>query len=668
MSLLDLVREIGRINISISESIRDVEILSTADGGDFFAQSVREAHGQLISARLTLDDFVTKGKKRLNVMIEQYVSLTLRLSDLIGHAHALADSLPGNIVNELEQALQALYDAFNELKLGRPFPTSDRLAPSRPSVPHFVHSLTTLAAEMRGFVGSAGGAANVSLLRSALESAVRVLTACIGVARSPLEVDTSRQGVTEPVMWALRAPLIATAFLAAEADPAAWFICRKTKLAQDSMNRSVERHDEAMGEYRLFEGRLFGTGPNVSRQFDSMARGSWTMTPCWVRLPAVSKFETYLGSQAAVTARGLYVWGSNVHNKFGLVTREEFFPTRRLLSSTAVDVAVGAELAFIKDIPGDGGPPAWHVMAGEGQGWVRVDSLDGAGVTRITCCEGVSFAFTDDGQLLTAGDNEFGQLGRPAPPHDPTFAPVDLPAAFAPHRARCSSGSVFVTDVDGRCLAWGQNECDCLGLGDSAPDLDTVPAPLELPFPVTSVISSGASSVFISDGHILMAGDNTHHLCPFPAARLHMPTEVIYPWPVARIATGWGSMFVMNVDGMWFALGNNAMGKLGVGSAAAVVPSLVPLRLPGITWILPGEFTTFFMTPSDFFIAGDVSDGGTFTDSVGRPATASVPEKMPPVIAGPVDGHHGRGKDIIYHVPHMGAFRSSFIDSGHLVL
>lgn len=195
----------------------------------------------------------------------------------------------------------------------------------------------------------------------------------------------------------------------------------------------------------------------------------------------------------------------------------------------------------------------------------EVEVLRGVRIAAVAAADDTSYCITQDGRLLSFGDNSLGQLGRPeraegehTAPHDAAPWEVHAPRASDPGRdlrfRRVAAGlghAVAVTGA-GNLLAWGWNCASQLGLGDPGEAEDVV----GVPRPVFGVACSRAALVAAGRVHSVLVNDDVAH------DRGTTVTAFGRRWPCQTMVHTWGSA---------------ANGRLGTGTYEdSAFPELVP--------------------------------------------------------------------------------------------
>jgi alpha-tubulin suppressor-like RCC1 family protein len=176
----------------------------------------------------------------------------------------------------------------------------------------------------------------------------------------------------------------------------------------------------------------------------------------------------------------------------------------------------------------------------------EVELLRGVKLSSIACGMDTTYAITQDGRLLSFGDNSLGQLGRPdvdgknnftAAPKDASTWEVCVKREsnraknvkfrkIAPGLGHC-----LAVTGGGSVISWGWNAASQVGLGEDADEKDIVYSP-KLIFGVAKNRSAmiGAGRV-----HSVLITDELHQ------EKAEMPTAFGRTWPFLSMAYTWGS-------------------------------------------------------------------------------------------------------------------------------
>ena len=212
-----------------------------------------------------------------------------------------------------------------------------------------------------------------------------------------------------------------------------------------------------------------------------------------------------------------------------------------------------------------------------------------------------SAAVTATGELLTFGDNSFGQLGRSSSgPTDFVPAPVVLPGATG-GVVQVATGHQFtlaLTDT-GQIYAFGSNVFGQLGILTNAGTTSPNPTPTLVAMPPTMSgtvvkIAVGPYTAFAatSAGEVYSWGHNPTWELGYnnnsdPNTANPVPTLIpSISGQVAEIAAGAGHTLVLLTTGQLYGFGGNGNGELanltaGTGPGFMTLP--LPMAIPGLT-------------------------------------------------------------------------------------
>ena len=192
----------------------------------------------------------------------------------------------------------------------------------------------------------------------------------------------------------------------------------------------------------------------------------------------------------------------------------------------------------------------------------EIEMLRGVKISSVTCGMDSTYFITQDGRLLSLGDNSLGQLGRT---QDAEKERRD-PGAWEVHVGRESNaakdvkfkrvgaglGHVVATTVGGNVLSFGWNTAAQLGLGEPGEDAETVYQPTF----IFGVSNCRTAKVAAGRTHSVLINDDIVH------EKSTMPTAFGLSWPCLTMCHTWGSA---------------ANGRLGTGTYEdAPFPELLP--------------------------------------------------------------------------------------------
>jgi alpha-tubulin suppressor-like RCC1 family protein len=223
------------------------------------------------------------------------------------------------------------------------------------------------------------------------------------------------------------------------------------------------------------------------------------------------------------------------------------------------------------------------------------------------------FLLTKDGDLFTAGDNAYGQLGTGGTTDRYMLAKVSTLGPDATHNGTStqiagfhvgnqtnSAGpieyhSCYAIDTSGRLFVWGYNGSGKLGIGNS-----TNQSYPQLASAVSNIVSvsGGMQSAHCIDssGNMYRTGHNQNGINQGTAVTTWTDTNQDNVYQVCNVDGYYGASTVqafamyLNTSGELYGIGANAIGQLGVGDLTAKS-----------AWTRAGGSTTF----SSFYCAGN---------------------------------------------------------------
>jgi len=225
--------------------------------------------------------------------------------------------------------------------------------------------------------------------------------------------------------------------------------------------------------------------------------------------------------------------------------------------------------------------------------WVPIPT----GVTNWTAVAGgtsCTFALDQSGRLFSCGDNTFRQLGLGNVGVQGLLQPIPFPSGVASWTAVSGGNGTLAISDAGALFGWG-----ALGFTN----LNYVDHPIPIPLPSTALsVAAGRSHfmVLAADGKLRAWGQNDAGQTGVGYASgqgVTNVTEISFPVGVTRwLAVVGGGFHSLGLgdDNNLYAWGANNFGQLGIGSSAAVVPTLTMVAFPtGVTsWkqVAAGEY------------------------------------------------------------------------------
>ncbi len=332
------------------------------------------------------------------------------------------------------------------------------------------------------------------------------------------------------------------------------FLCKKFMLAWNSFQAERETFQSPVVEVTHSNGRVF-----------HRTRAS----PVWhrIRLPPVQQMWGGWGSWFVATDRRCYAWGINSFGRLGVNSKEQIIAQPMRVPVTPRNVQVFDEVTFFQPIRGGD----WL-----GAGWNEYGQLADKG--RPSVCSiptpmpnstnvlswasesGLTVGLLTTGAVV-CGDIEerlpgLRQQGQSGVLH--TLTTLPLPVEGTVDQVAISSSAVFIR-LGSRCFASGWNGYGQLGLD---PSVSNVTWPTELPFPVTDIATFTPNTVFVSNGRVLVCGNNEYNqLSDCGATSLALTPLATPEGPLAVVALGSLCLLAL-VGDVWCGRGMNSDGRL----------------------------------------------------------------------------------------------------------
>ncbi len=363
----------------------------------------------------------------------------------------------------------------------------------------------------------------------------------------------------------------------------------------------------------LKDGTITASGSNVTGSAGVGSGRVW-VDPTPLSLPPVLSIVGVAGSWWAMTAVGVFAWGSNAFGVLGVDS-----PKAIIDRPMKVNIA-GAVVTQISASPG-------LVFLRQPQGWLACGRNDfgqlglghtapvstptyvpgSSAVERFVSGGRSTFAWTAGG-LLGCGRNHGGQLGIGRFTENvPSFTPVVLPDDVKRRVDRVVTNwntSFFL--IGKTCMSCGSNSFGQLGLNIPA---KSIAAPAALPFPVDDVIIETWNTLFIVDGELMACGGNEYmQVHPGAEERIYVPEPLRVPCPVKSITMCRFALFVEAVDGTWYARGCNETSRLGVGYTDDKITEWARVRVDSVKEVCEtAKHRMFFVTEDGMYAEAKMS-------------------------------------------------------------
>lgn len=292
----------------------------------------------------------------------------------------------------------------------------------------------------------------------------------------------------------------------------------------------------------------------------------------WSKKPRLCT-DLALGCSLIVPDKNMFCWGSSIHGELGL-----------------------------------GGIEDEHILAPR-----EVDFQKSTEVTYIACGENHTIVITQNGQLYSCGNNDFGQLG-----HDHGRKRLHLISgleAFVFKKAACGAYHTIAINEWGQLFSWGSNSEGQLGL-------NVINISEHIPRMVktlgTNVIVQVACGIkhvlaLTNNGEIYAWGSNCEGQLGLGSdTNKELKPKLIsslISLPIAFIACGGYHSIAITKSGAVFGWGKNLFGQLGLNDTQIrhVPCQLRTLRNSKVCYAACGEEFSVFLT----------MDGGVFTCGAG---------------------------------------------------
>ncbi|HEY3857566.1 MAG TPA: hypothetical protein VGO67_24555 [Verrucomicrobiae bacterium] len=257
----------------------------------------------------------------------------------------------------------------------------------------------------------------------------------------------------------------------------------------------------------------------------------------------------------------------------------------------------------------------------------RPEVIVSGGVTAVAAGEYFSL-FLQNGALLGMGNNNSGQLGDGT--QTASRVPEIIMGASVIAVSASSYHTLFLTS-DGSLWAIGSDEHGELGDGNTTDDAVTNAERIVIGG-VTAVAAGDFHSLFLkNDGSLWAMGENSSgQLGDGTYSDTNQP-EMIVPTGVVAIAAGGGHSLFIKKDGSLWAMGSDSFGQLGDGSTdggnfQTNRPEMIVAS--GVTTIAAGEAHSLFIKSDGSLWAMGNDQYGQLGDGVYRNNGLNLPEQI----------------------------------------
>lgn len=206
-----------------------------------------------------------------------------------------------------------------------------------------------------------------------------------------------------------------------------------------------------------------------------------------------------------------------------------------------------------------------------------IEGLKGKLITQVSCGFHHSVALTDNGEVYSWGNNEYGQLGRSFRRLVPGI--IEILDNLVITEIACGENHTVAVTNNGQVMSWGSNNFGQLGLGDR----ESRNRPTQIKDIKSNIIRAACGwnhSLFLSDhGQIFVCGKGTDGqlgLGDHDDRRWPVPLESMNGRPIVQLSAGENHSVALSISGNVYSWGSNKFGQLGVGDEnSRLVPSPV---------------------------------------------------------------------------------------------
>ncbi|KAL9649455.1 hypothetical protein ABK040_000694 [Willaertia magna] len=298
----------------------------------------------------------------------------------------------------------------------------------------------------------------------------------------------------------------------------------------------------------------------------------------------IAKCENSAGAAVMLTGE-LFTWGKGEKGRLGHGdVNDRVKPTyvKALQGRTIKDVSMGNLHTLALDSTGTvfafGDYQYGQLGIEKFDGFVSVPTIlpicssNGFKVSKIECGHWHSAIISEDGQLLTFGRGEDGQLGHGDKNnrHTPTPVKGTVLDDYKVVDVACGLWHTMALTEEGFLFSWGNNTYGQLGHGDTDEHLSPIFVEAFRKYPVTQISAGSAHSGCITcDGSVYMWGNGIYgQIGNNTNTHAFTPTRVKSIGKAKQLACGVNHVLVLCDDGAVYGWGAGTYGRLGLGTEA----------------------------------------------------------------------------------------------------
>lgn len=279
----------------------------------------------------------------------------------------------------------------------------------------------------------------------------------------------------------------------------------------------------------------------------------------------------------------VWAWGYNGSGRLGTGTTTTSLYPVKVQGLTSVEKIYANEASMA--IKTDGSVYAWGPNDGRyGNGSsgystfpILVSNLNS--IEEISLGSNFGVALKNDGNLISWGDNTYGQLGNNT--NTNSLSPVPIQGISGVTKISCGAGFALALISDGTVYAWGQNTYG--QLGDETFTNRKVPAAVKNATGITHITAGYQHTILVKSGDKLLAcGNNTNGECGMESftSVVNSLKEAQYIGTVSMISGGKNFSTALTEDNAILTWGDNLYGQLGDGTEYAC---LLPTQVKELT-------------------------------------------------------------------------------------